>query len=150
MSTDAIASAGSTSSTTGTDSTSSSSGFSEADFYKLLIAEMQNQDPTDPVDNKEMVLQLAQFSACQSTQSLNSNMSSYITTASLGTATGLIGKTVTYLNSEGTYESGTVTAVKKSDDSYTVTINNSDVALSSISQIAPTTTTATTTSTATN
>lgn len=35
----------------------------QADFLKLLTTQMTTQDPTDPVDNKEMVAQMAQFSS---------------------------------------------------------------------------------------
>jgi flagellar basal-body rod modification protein FlgD len=144
MSTDAVAAAAASSSNNA-DSTSAANNFSQADFYKLLIAEMQNQDPTNPVDNKEMVLQLAQFSAVQSTQNLNTNMNNYINTASLSTATSMLGKQVVYVDSKtGTDVTGTVSAVKKSDSGYAVTVNNTDVALSNIRQIAPAATTAST------
>lgn len=41
------------------------SGLGQADFLRLLTAQLQTQDPTDPVDNKEMLAQMAQFSSVQ-------------------------------------------------------------------------------------
>ncbi len=35
----------------------------QADFLKMLTTQLSNQDPTDPVDNKEMLAQMAQFSS---------------------------------------------------------------------------------------
>ncbi len=49
-----------------TSATSTKSGFSalgQEDFLKLLTTQLQMQDPFDPVDNKEMLAQMAQFSS---------------------------------------------------------------------------------------
>ncbi|MDE2563870.1 MAG: flagellar biosynthesis protein FlgD [Sphingomonadales bacterium] len=43
------------------------SALGAADFLKLLTTQMQNQDPTAPVDNKEMLAQMAQFSTLSQT-----------------------------------------------------------------------------------
>lgn len=46
--------------------TTEKSGFSalgQQDFFRLLTVQMQMQDPFDPVDNKEMLAQMAQFSS---------------------------------------------------------------------------------------
>ena len=39
----------------------------QGDFIKLMTAQLQQQDPTSPVDNREMLAQLAQFSALGAT-----------------------------------------------------------------------------------
>src|SRR5689334_19174621 len=39
-------------------------------FLKLLIAELQNQDPSKPMDDSQTISQMAQFSALQATQQL--------------------------------------------------------------------------------
>ncbi|MEH6722609.1 flagellar biosynthesis protein FlgD [Qipengyuania sp. SS22] len=49
-------------------STTSTSGrgmdaLGQGDFLRLLTVQMQQQDPFDPVDNKEMLAQMAQFSS---------------------------------------------------------------------------------------
>lgn len=49
-----------------TSTSSSKSGFGalgQEDFLRLLTTQLQMQDPTDPVDNKEMLAQMAQFSS---------------------------------------------------------------------------------------
>jgi flagellar basal-body rod modification protein FlgD len=51
-----------------TSEQSNKTGYSDlgqADFLRLLTTQLQTQDPTDPVDNKEMLAQMAQFSSVQ-------------------------------------------------------------------------------------
>lgn len=54
------------------------SGNSAADlseqFMKLLVAQMQNQDPTNPMDNNQLTSQLAQFNTAAGVEKLNSSM----------------------------------------------------------------------------
>lgn len=45
------------------------------DFMTMLVAEMQNQDPTDPMDNNELTSQLAQLNTAQGIQDLNDSVS---------------------------------------------------------------------------
>lgn len=60
-------------------SSSSNSGFSalgQQDFFKLLTVQMQMQDPFDPVDNKEMLAQMAQFSSLAGISDMGDTLSS--------------------------------------------------------------------------
>ena len=45
----------------------------QADYLEVLIAQLQNQNPLEPMDNTEMASQLAQFSQLQQLESMNSN-----------------------------------------------------------------------------
>ncbi|MEO1969674.1 MAG: flagellar hook capping FlgD N-terminal domain-containing protein [Sphingomonadaceae bacterium] len=45
------------------------------DFLHLLTVQMQQQDPFNPVDNKEMLAQMAQFSALAGTSETNDKLS---------------------------------------------------------------------------
>ncbi|KUR72735.1 hypothetical protein AQZ52_05765 [Novosphingobium fuchskuhlense] len=46
------------------------------DFIKLLTAQLQNQDPTTPVDNSQMIAQLAQFSSLSAANSTSDTLKS--------------------------------------------------------------------------
>jgi flagellar basal-body rod modification protein FlgD len=43
------------------------------DFINILLTQLQNQDPTEPMDNAEMILQLSQFSSLETLQSMASS-----------------------------------------------------------------------------
>jgi flagellar basal-body rod modification protein FlgD len=46
----------------------------QADFIRLMTTQMKMQDPTDPVDNKEMIAQMAQFSSLSGIENVNSTL----------------------------------------------------------------------------
>ena len=84
-----------------TSSTSGTSGTSAADlqntFLQLLVAQLKNQDPTNPMDSSQMTSQLAQISTVQGISQLNTSLSSLSTQLSAGQqsqAALLIGSTV--------------------------------------------------------
>jgi flagellar basal-body rod modification protein FlgD len=66
-------------------------------FLKLLVAQMQNQDPLEPQSNEDFVAQLAQFSSLEQLMSVNTSLDSlYQATSSMNNAsmTNLLGRTV--------------------------------------------------------
>ena len=46
----------------------------QADFIRLMTTQMKMQDPTDPVDNKEMIAQMAQFSSLSGIEQMNATL----------------------------------------------------------------------------
>ncbi len=48
----------------------------QSDFIRLLTTQMQNQDPTDPVDNKDTIAQMAQFSSLAGIDQVNATLQS--------------------------------------------------------------------------
>ena len=59
-----------------TRSTAASSGptLGQSDFIRLLTTQLKAQDPTDPVDNKEMIAQMAQFSSLSGIEQINATL----------------------------------------------------------------------------
>lgn len=75
-------------------------------FMKLLIAEMQHQDPMNPMDNSQMIQQISQIREIGATNQLTASLSSLSANQQMVTASGLIGREITGLS-----ESGDVTGV---------------------------------------
>ena len=103
----------------------------QSDFLKLMTAQMKNQDPFSPVDNTQMVAQMAQFSSVAGISQMNTTLSAL--SAKLGATTandaiGYVGKTVL---TEGTtaYErtsGGIAGAVELDNDATDVSVTIED------------------------
>jgi flagellar basal-body rod modification protein FlgD len=75
------------------------------DFMKLLIAQMQHQDPLNPSDSSQMAAQLAQFSSLEQLTNISQQMAAQasdsatlVNTVNNSSAIGLLGKTVSVLD----------------------------------------------------
>ena len=80
-----------------TATTNGSASLGQADFLKLMTAQLQNQDPFDPVDNTQMVAQMAQFSSVAGISEMSTTLKAIqakLAGASANEATAYIGKTV--------------------------------------------------------
>ena len=64
------------------------------DFLKLLIVQMQNQDPSDPMDNTEFIAQMAEFSTLEQMTNMNSNFEKMNSVLTSNSVIGTLGKTV--------------------------------------------------------
>ncbi len=63
-------------------------------FLRLLIAQMQNQDPLNPMDSTEYMAQLAQFSSVEQSIQTNQKLDGLLSSLSLSQADALIGRSV--------------------------------------------------------
>jgi flagellar basal-body rod modification protein FlgD len=95
-------------------------------YMQLLIAQMKNQDPTQPMDSTQFVAELATFTQVQEATTTNSKLDSLLTSQSLSMADAFIGHTVS--SSDGT-TSGLVTSVKITSDGPLATLANGDTLL---------------------
>lgn len=64
-------------------------------FLKLLIAQMKNQDPTQPMDSTQYVAQLATFSQVEQTVQTNTKLDQILQSSALAQADSLIGHSIT-------------------------------------------------------
>jgi flagellar basal-body rod modification protein FlgD len=77
-------------------SATSSASNIQMDYMKLLIVQLQNQNPLEPLDNNEMASQLAQFSQLQQLESMNTSFAKVLATTELTYANSLLGREVTF------------------------------------------------------
>src|SRR5207244_8307648 len=78
------------------------------DFLKMLLTELQNQDPLSPMDSSTMLTQIGQISQVGATQNLTSTLDSVLLGQNINNATALIGKTITGLADDNTEVTGKV------------------------------------------
>ena len=85
-------------------------------FLSLLITQLQYQDPLKPMEDREFIAQLAQFSSLEQMQQVNANIGLLTLSSATSQATGYLGRTVTAQtpDDEGPF-TGTVSAVKYVD-----------------------------------
>lgn len=80
-----------------TVSASKNTALGQADFLKLMTAQLQNQDPFDPVDNTQMVAQMAQFSSLAGITEMSTTLKSIadkLGATSTSDALAYVGRTV--------------------------------------------------------
>lgn len=110
------------------------------DLIKILTTQLNYQDPMKPVDNQQFMAQMAQFTALQQTQELNSKISQLIVNQSALQSVGLIGRNVD-ISYGAASVSGKVVSLSLSGDSPTMSILTTsgstlnDIGLSQITNV---------------
>ena len=109
-----------------------------SDFMQLLVTQLQNQDPTQPMDSSEMVQQTTQLGMMQELTQIASDSDSGLSLQARASAADLIGKTISYTDSTGAAASGVATGVSFSGTVPSVTVGNDTVPISSVLGVTPT------------
>jgi len=84
---------------------------SSGQFLKLLVNELQNQDPLNPMDNSDMVAQISQIRNIGATNSLTTTLSTLSQSQELVTASSLIGQTINGVADDATNVDGKIDRV---------------------------------------
>ena len=134
------------------DSTSSVAGSNAAlqnskynlkteDFIKMMVTQLQNQDPMDPAKNQDLLAQMSQIGQLQSSTDLQSTLKSIMSQSQISSAGALIGKSVTGTLADGkTSVSGVVQSVRVVDGTANLQLENgATVPLTNVSAIDGTT-----------
>lgn len=137
-----VAATGNTTSSTASTVTANNSELGKDQFLKLLVTQLKYQDPMNPMEDKEFIAQMAQFSSLEQMQSMNTvmeNMNAVMETMStnmvVGQFTQMIGKTIEWQGTGETTLTGQVTAVKVVGGQLKLMVGKDAVAMSDITTI---------------
>ncbi|MCD1257816.1 flagellar hook assembly protein FlgD [Paenibacillus athensensis] len=103
------------------------------DFLKILITQLKNQDPTQPLQDREFIAQMAQFTSVEQLTNMANEMKSL--RQSLGMASSLIGKSISWLATDGSTKSGIVDSITFKDGNQYANVEGEEISLDQLSKI---------------
>lgn len=110
-----------------TQATGSTNGqLGKDDFLKLFVAQLQHQDPMNPVQDSEFMGQMAAFSSLEQISNLAKANEKIATSLASTNAIGLIGRTVTYTDANDQIHTGKVEKVTTTDGKPSLTVAGID------------------------
>ena len=104
-------------------------------FIKLLVTEMQNQDPMNPMDNSQILQQISQIKAIASNDKMSTTLSSMQLQQNMMSGSVLMNQTITGLTDQGNRISGVVDKVSIDSGTVILHIGNDTVQLKNVSEI---------------
>jgi flagellar basal-body rod modification protein FlgD len=108
-------------------------------FLKILAAQFQNQDPTKPMEDREMVSQMAQLSVLEQLSNLNQSLSAYLFANqenNLSQYSNMLEKKVSWTNPKtNELESGIVSGIKFKDNQVYFQIGEQEIASNAIKSV---------------
>src|SRR3954468_14262258 len=113
-----------TTATTASSSKKADQVLGKDDFLKLMVAQMKNQDPMNPSDDKDNIAQMAQFSSLEQITNLATATQKLADSMQMTQTLGLIGHPVSYKAADGTMTSGTVSAVDVAGGTPSLTVGD--------------------------
>ena len=107
------------------------------DFVKLLVTELRNQDPLEPMSNQEILQQISQIREIESNARLTETLQSVLLGQNMATAGSLMGQVVKGLSETGERVTGPVDRVSIDDGVALVHVGEHTIALRNVSEILP-------------
>ena len=108
------------------------------DFLKILVEQLKNQNPMEPLQDKDYIAQMAQFSSVEQLMNMAKEMTALRT--NLGFASGLIGKEVEWIENNASGQaierSGTVDSIVVRDGVQYVKIGDENIPVDRLTSIA--------------
>ena len=117
-----------TASSTSTSTTKTNNELGKDDFLQLLVTQLQHQDPLAPMEDKEFIAQMAQFTSLEQMKNMNNAVQ-------ITQATSYIGKQVTWADSQGIEQRGIVTAIRIVNSEPKVMIGSESLELKKIMSV---------------
>ncbi len=103
-------------------------------FLKLLVSQLQNQNPMEPMDNQDMMNQMAQFSTVEAMNNMNTSFGELLRLQQLTGGAGLIGRGVKYLKN-GEHLIGTVDSIDAGSGELRCEIGGESVPISDLVRV---------------
>ena len=101
-------------------------------FLLMMMAQLKNQNPLDPMQDDQMLGQLAQLNSLTQLTDMNSKLDELISASQIGYASSLVGKTVIAQVGQQDPIKGEVTSVSNQSGQWTVTIGGQTVPISAV------------------
>ena len=111
-------------------------GLGKDAFLKLLVTELRHQDPTRPMEDKEFISQMAQFSSLEQMSNMNKEMKSLVQSAKSAQAFSMLGRDIeAYDPIQQKAIVGTVNSVFYKGDEIMIVVGNDNVAMANIHSV---------------
>lgn len=105
------------------------------DFLKLLVTQLKNQDPLDPLKNEDFIAQLATFNSLEQMINLNKGFETLLSLQQITQASALIGKQVVYYDAEGNSHEGLVDSVELYGGVPQLSVDGTTIPIDSVAEI---------------
>lgn len=104
--------------------TAMTSAMGRQQFLQLMLTQLRNQDPLEPIENNELVSQLSQFSTLEGIENLNAGFSDMLALQQLVQGADLVGrKVVLQASPDAALIEGTVTAMSRQDQQLAIMVD---------------------------
>ncbi|MFC4812383.1 flagellar hook capping FlgD N-terminal domain-containing protein [Paenibacillus sp. GCM10023250] len=107
------------------------------DFLRILVTQLQNQDPMQPLQDKDFIAQMAQFTSVEQLVNMSDQLSAL--RQNLGMASSMIGKSIAWYDYSNTGEmipkNGIVDSIIIKDNAQYARVGNTDISLDDIVSI---------------
>jgi flagellar basal-body rod modification protein FlgD len=112
-----------------------STGYTSSDFMQLLLAQLSNQNPLQPMDDSEMMSQFTQLNSLQEIQKMASSLQKVMVGNQSIYAASLIGKNVSINQTNGIPKVGVVTGFSTENSEIYVQVDNKSYSLGDVIQV---------------
>jgi flagellar basal-body rod modification protein FlgD len=108
----------------------------QGQFLQLLVTQLQNQDPTNPMSSNDMLNQVTQLSTLQSLQDLNTNFTDLLQLQQLTQGSSLLGRSVQFTDpTTSSAASGVVSALNVQNGNVILQVGTQSVPLSQVTSV---------------
>jgi flagellar basal-body rod modification protein FlgD len=107
-------------------------------FMKLLVAQLRNQDPSSPMNTNEMMAQQTQMASLEQLTNMSHTSSEQFSLTMRMAAMNIVGKSVSYTDTDGSVVSGAATGASFANSVPTINVGGTSVNLDKILSIDPT------------